>query len=216
MQAVLVGATGATGRELLQLLLADGSFTRVDIFVRRDPGVRHAKLHVHQVDFTRPDGWRHLVRGDVLFSCLGTTLKAAGSQAAQWQIDYTANLAFAQAARANGVQTLALVSSAGANAHSRFFYPRMKGELENALDTLHFSHLLIFRPPLLARPNSDRLGENLAECVFAALNAVGLFKSQRPLPVADLARAMLKAASNLPPGKVQIYPPAAIRAMLGD
>ena len=101
MKAIVVGATGATGRELLSLLLADSRFSQVDVFVRRDPSVQHAKLNVHKVDFDQPESWQHLVRGDVLFSCMVTTLKAAGSQAAQWKIDYGYQYAFAQAARAN-------------------------------------------------------------------------------------------------------------------
>ena len=81
MKAIVVGATGATGRELLSLLLADSRFSQVDVFVRRDPSVQHAKLSVHKVDFDQPESWQHLVRGDVLFSCMGTTLKAACAKA---------------------------------------------------------------------------------------------------------------------------------------
>ena len=216
MRAIIIGATGATGKSLLPLLTEHSEIERIDCFGRRNPDFSHQKLYTHQIDFARIDTWRNEVQGDVLFACLGTTLKAAGSKEAQWAVDYEANLEFAKAARENGVHNLILVSASGANAASRLFYQRMKGELEQALIALNFPRLIIFRPPLLIRPNSDRLGENLAECVFAALNAVGLFKNQRPLPVADLARAMLKAASNLPPSKVRIYPPAAIRAMLGD
>jgi uncharacterized protein YbjT (DUF2867 family) len=99
MHALLIGATGATGKDLLDLLLKDDDFHRVDIFVRRDVDSNHEKLNVHVIDFEKPDQWKHLVRGDVLFSCLGTTLKAAGSKEAQWKIDYDYQYEFAKAAR---------------------------------------------------------------------------------------------------------------------
>ena len=86
MHALLIGATGATGKDLLELLLKDNAIHQVDIFVRRHPDLQHNKLNIHVIEFDRPEQWKHLVKGDVLFSCLGTTLKAAGSKDAQWKI----------------------------------------------------------------------------------------------------------------------------------
>ncbi len=97
MKADIIGATGATGRVLLAQLLNDERFDEVHIFVRRAPDIRHGKLHVHTIDFSRPDTWADKLRGDVLFSCLGTTLKDAGSQEAQRKIDYQAVLDAARA-----------------------------------------------------------------------------------------------------------------------
>ena len=133
MKAIIIGATGATGKSLLPLLAAHSEMERIDCFGRRHPDFSHQKLNSHQIDFTQPNIWHEEVQGDVLFACLGTTLKAAGSKEAQWAIDYEANLEFAKAARENGVHTLVLVSASGANAASRLFYQRMKGELEQAL-----------------------------------------------------------------------------------
>lgn len=191
MKAIVIGAIGATGKALLPLLAASPEVESIDCFGRRHPDFTHQKLNSHQIDFSHPDDWREKVQGNVLFACLGTTLKAAGSKEAQWAIDYEANLEFAKAARENGVHTL--VSASGANAASRLFYQRMKGELEQALIALNFPRLIIFRPPLLIRPNSDRLGEKVAERIFRVLNRIGLMKSQRPLAVEKLAQAMLKA-----------------------
>ena len=192
MKAIVIGATGATGKSLLPLLAASSEVESIDCFGRRHPDFTHQKLNSHQIDFTQPNIWHEEVQGDVLFACLGTTLKAAGSKEAQWAIDYEANLEFAKAARQNGVNTL--VSASGANSASRLFYQRMKGELEQALIALNFPCLIIFRPPLLIRPNSDRLGEKIAERIFRVLNRIGMLKSQRPLAVEKLAQAMLKAA----------------------
>ena len=194
MKTIVIGATGATGKSLLPLLAAHSEIERIDCFGRRNPDFSHQKLNSHQIDFSKPDDWREEVQGDVLFTCLGTTLKAAGSKEAQWAVDYEANFEFAKAARENGVHTLVLISASGANAASRLFYQRMKGELEQAIIALNFPHLMIFRPPLLIRPNSDRLGEKIAERILHGFNRIGLMKSQRPLAVENLAQAMLKAA----------------------
>ena len=193
MKTIVIGATGATGKSLLTLLVAHSAIERIDCFGRRHPDFSHQKLNSHQIDFAQPNIWHEEVQGDVLFACLGTTLKAAGSKEAQWAIDYEANLEFAKAARENGVHTLVLVSASGANAASRLFYQRMKGKLEQAIIALNFPRLIIFRPPLLIRPNSDRLGEKIAERILYGFNRIGLMKSQRPLAVEKLAQAMLKA-----------------------
>ena len=207
MKAIVIGATGATGKSLLPLLATSSEVEPIDCFGRRHPDFTHQKLNSRQIDFSHPDDWREEVQGDVLFACLGTTLKAAGSKEAQWAIDYEANLEFVKAARENGVHTLVLVSASGANVASRLFYQRMKGELEQALIALNFPRLIIFRPPLLIRPNSDRLGEKIAKRILYGLNRIGLLKNQRPLAVETLAKAMLKAALRSSEHSVQVYEP---------
>jgi uncharacterized protein YbjT (DUF2867 family) len=192
--ALVIGATGATGADLLDLLLQDDEFHQVDIFVRREPGLQHEKLRVHVIDFDKPEEWKHLVQGDVLFSCLGTTLKAAGSKEAQWKIDYDYQYEFAKAARENNVDTYVLVSSSGASANSMVFYSKMKGRLEAAVKVLGFPKLFIFNPPLLERKHSDRGAEVIGLKVIRFLNKLGLFKSQTPLPTDVLAHAMINSS----------------------
>ena len=194
MHSLLIGATGATGKDLLDLLLKDDDFHRVDIFVRRDVDSDHEKLNVHVIDFDKPDEWKHLVKGDVLFSCLGTTLKAAGSKDAQWKIDYDYQYEFAKAARENDVDNYILVSSSGASPDSLLFYSRMKGQLEEAVKSLGFPKLSIFNPPILERENSDRTGEVIGLKVIRFLNQLGLFPSQKPMPTEILAKALVNSA----------------------
>ncbi|NCC85890.1 MAG: NAD-dependent epimerase/dehydratase family protein [Clostridia bacterium] len=196
MNALLIGATGVTGRDLLQLLLGDSEVERVTIFVRRDPQITHPKLEVHLIDFDRKEQWSHLVKGDILFSCLGTTLKDAGSKEAQWKVDHDYQYRFAEAARENGVGTLLLVSSMNASPKSPFFYARMKGELEEAVRKLGFPRLMIFRPPSLIRKGSDRAMERVGVKVIGFLNRLGLLRSMRPMPTERLAQAMLCAAKS--------------------
>lgn len=191
--ALLIGATGATGKELLALLLKDDAFQQVDIFVRRNPNLQHQKLKVHVIDFDAPEQWKHLVKGDVLFSCLGTTLKAAGSKEAQWKIDYDYQYNFAKAASENNVPTYVLVSADYASPNSRMFYSRMKGQLEVAVKALGFQKLIIFKPPILIRKNSDRSLEVAGWKVIRFLNKLGLFRAQKPLETEVLAQAMVNA-----------------------
>lgn len=196
MKALVIGATGATGKDLVQQLLEDDSFEYVEIFVRRDVAVQSPKLKVHVIDFDRIGEWKHLLTGDVLFSCLGTTLKAAGSQQAQWKVDYTYQVEVAREARENGVPRYVLVSSIGANPQSKVFYPKMKGALEEAVADLGFPACFILRPPSLIRKNSDRIGEKVGVAVLQAFNRIGLLRSLRPLDTADLAAAMVRLAKE--------------------
>ncbi len=191
MKALVLGATGAVGKDLLAELLADAAFDAVEVFVRRPLGIENPKLTVHVVDFDHPSAWHTLLRGDVLFSCLGTTLRAAGGQKAQWKVDYTYPYDAAKAARAQGVPTLALVSSIGADAQSKVFYTRMKGQLDEDVAALGFPRLFILRPPSLIRKGSDRIGEKAGLAVLKALNAIGLLRNLKPMPTETVARAMV-------------------------
>jgi uncharacterized protein YbjT (DUF2867 family) len=194
MKALVIGATGAIGKDLVKLLLQDDKFDRVDIFVRRDVKTPSAKMVVHVVDFDHPQLWAHLLTGDVLFSCMGTTIRAAGSQKAQWKVDYTYQYEAARAARKNGVPTYVLVSSVGADAKSKVFYTQMKGALDNAVRELGFEGCFILRPPSLIRKGSDRFGEKAGIVVLKAFNAIGLMRSFTPMPTEAVAAAMIRLA----------------------
>lgn len=196
MKALLIGATGATGTDLLKKLLNDTSFDEVAVFVRKPIAVTNDKLKVHVVDFDRPEEWNHLVKGDVAFSCLGTTLKAAGSKEAQRKVDYDYQYNFARTAKENNVAHFILVSSFGANSKSDFFYSQIKGELEDAVKKLTFKKTTIFNPGMLQRKNTDRPGEVVAQKVLQFINMLGLFKKHKPLSTEVLAQAMMNAAKN--------------------
>lgn len=196
MKALVIGATGAVGKDLVQQLLTDEAFEKVDIFVRREVNIPSEKLTVHVVDFDRPETWADQLQGDVLFSCMGTTIKAAGSQDAQWKVDYTYQFETAKAARANGVKTYVLVSSVGANAKSKVFYTKMKGALDEAVQKLGFEGCFILRPPSLIRKGSDRLGEKLGVVVIKAFNSLGLLQKFTPVPTERVAAIMISVAKS--------------------
>ncbi|MBS7327276.1 MAG: NAD(P)H-binding protein [Oxalobacter sp.] len=213
MKALVIGATGATGRDLVGKLLEDDAFQTVEIFVRRSVDWTYPKLRVHVIDFSQPESWQSLVAGDVLFSCLGTTLKTAGSKAAQWKIDYDYQLDFAKVAAANQVPDYVLVSSIGASAESKVFYSRMKGMLDDAVQTLSFKRIFIFRPPSLIRKGSTRWVEKVSVKLLKVLNAFGLMKSYRPLETEKLAQAMIDAVKSDRAG-IQVITSDGIQAMV--
>lgn len=196
MKALVLGATGATGKDLVQQLLRDYAFESVDIFVRRQADLQHPKLNVYVVDFETPAIWQHLVTGDVAFSCLGTTLKDAGSKDAQWKVDYDYQYEFARMARANGVEHYVLVSASGANAGSSLFYLKMKGQLEQKIRELTFHTTILFQPGLLERKNTSRAGERAGLKIIKFMNKLGLLKSQTPLPTEILAEAMINSVKK--------------------
>ena len=196
MKALVIGATGAVGKDLVLQLIEDSSVERVDIFVRREVKIPSAKLVAHVVDFDHPETWADQLQGDVLFSCMGTTIKAAGSQEAQWKVDYTYQYEAAKAAKANGVPTYVLVSAIDANPKSKVFYTRMKGELDDAVQKLGFEGCFILRPPSLIRKGTDRFREKAGIVAIRAFNAIGLMRNFTPMPTEAVAAAMIRLAKS--------------------
>ena len=142
----LAGATGLVGREILRGLVADPSVAAIHVLGRRTVEAL-PKVTSHLVDFRALPA---LPRLDEAYLALGTTIKSAGSREAFRAVDFDANLAVAKAARSAGARRIGLVSAMGANARSRIFYSRVKGELEDALTALRFERIVIARPSMLA------------------------------------------------------------------
>lgn len=193
MRALIIGATGATGKDLVDVMLQDPAYTEVVIFVRRPTGIKNPKLIEVLTDFEKLENVSDKIKGDVWFSCLGTTLKIAGSKENQRHIEYDIPLRFAEIAKSNGVPTVVLLSAYSASAKSNVFYSRVKGELEDSIIKLAFRECYIFRPGLLVRKNTDRFGERIAEKVINLLNSVGILRGFRPMPTQILAEKLAKA-----------------------
>jgi uncharacterized protein YbjT (DUF2867 family) len=190
--ANVVGASGLVGQHLVAQLLSRTEFERIRIFVRRKTGLFHPILEEHVIDFDKPETWRHLVTGVVLFSALGTTLKAAKTKENQYKVDFGYQYEFAKAAAANGVPIFILVSSIGANARSSFFYTRVKGQLEDAVSRLKFKKLVIFRPSILEGERDEkRRGEKFWIAVFRAFT-VFFLKNYEPTPADWMASSMIR------------------------
>jgi len=192
--ALVIGATGLVGSQLVQLLLKDTRIEIVKIFVRRSPGITDKKLEEYIVNFD-DDGWRKLLTGDVLYSALGTTLKVAGSKEEQYKIDYTSQYQTAKHAADNGVATYVLVSAAGSDAHSPLFYSRMKGELERDVKKLPFETIHIVRPGMLAGVRQEvRTGEKLGIKIMSVIGRLPGLSKLKPIQGEEVARAMINAS----------------------
>ena len=206
LHALILGATGATGKELVKELLNNPNFYKISVFGRRVPDIDNKKLFKYKIDFSELNKIKKLLSGDVLFSALGTTLKQAGGKKQQFLVDYTYQYEFAKIAVENGTKNYSLVSSTGADKNSFFFYPKIKGELEESIKKLPFNKIQIFQPPTLIRQSAlARKGEKIGIKVFNRLNKIGLFKSQKPLPVKILAKIMIDAALSKNSNRLEIF-----------
>lgn len=200
--ALVIGATGLVGTQLVQQLLADERFGKVIVFGRRTLGIANAKLEEHLINFDAPEEWQHLVKGDIFFSTLGTTLKQAGGYNQQYKVDYYYQYKFAEIAARNKVPTYVLVSSSGADPGSLIFYSRMKGTLEEAVKKLGFQSLHIIQPGLLHGDRTEsRFGEEAAYKVLHLLDKIGLAGKYRPYEDRVVAQAMINAGIAALPGE---------------
>lgn len=195
-KALVIGATGAVGRDLVDILLKDEWYSSVTAFTRRDIGIRHEKLTSYIVDFAHPEQWREFMQGDVLFSALGTSRKQAGSKEGQYRVDYEYQLAAARTAKEQGVRHLVLVSSVGADCHSKFFYLRLEGEIERAAEALGFDGLTIIQPPPLIRKTAKGLGETVSVKALQIANAFGLLRGLAPIETRVVAECMAHAGAE--------------------
>jgi uncharacterized protein YbjT (DUF2867 family) len=194
-KAIVIGATGMVGTQLVQALIEDQEYSEILSLVRRTGGVIHPKLKEHIIDFDAPDTWSALVTGDVLFSALGTTLAQAKSKDAQYKVDFTYQYTVAKIAATKGVSRYVLVSSAGANAASNAFYIKMKGELENAVLSLPFEIISIMRPGILdGNRIQNRPAEKIGIIILNGLNNLGLLKRYKPIQASIVAKAMIVGA----------------------
>lgn len=193
MKAVIIGGTGATGRELVKHLLDDSRFEQVIALVRRPSFDPHPKLTEEIVNFEQLEKHKNSIQGDIAFSCLGTTLKDAGNKTNQWRVDHDYQLEFAKLAKSNGIERFVLLSAFGADVNSSFFYNKMKGVLEQNIQQLNFDQLIILHPGGIERPGSTRTNEKIMIKALKAFNAIGLFTNYSPVTTHELAKAILNS-----------------------
>ena len=200
---MLAGATGLVGRALLPLLLDEAAYGRVHVLLRRSAsGIEsHPRLQIHSVDFTHLPA---LPKVDDVYIALGTTIKVAGSQQAFRQVDLEYVVATARAAKAAGANRLAVVSALGADANSRVFYNRVKGEMQAAIAALGYETVTIAQPSLLSG-NRAALGQPERAGEVWTLRLLGpvlglVPRSVRPIAARDVAAALRAATLAGKPG----------------
>ena len=181
---MVAGATGLVGREVLAALSAAENIRAIHVVGRRAPDSSDARMRFHPVDFGQPMQLQQLPSVDEVYIALGTTIKVAGSQAAFRAVDHDAVVALARQARQQGAKRLAVVSAMGADASSRIFYNRVKGETEDALRALGFDTLVIARPSMIDGDRASlnqpgRPGEGLGLALMRRINSSQLPRHRR-------------------------------------
>lgn len=203
--AMVAGATGLVGQEILAALLADETYSAVHCVGRRTLAQQHPKLTCHVVDFA---ALPQLPQVDDCFIALGTTIKVAGSQEAFRAIDLKAVEALALAVKRLGATNLGVVSAMGANSQSSVFYNRIKGEMEVSLARMGFKSLVIARPSLIdgnreALGQPGRAGEGLGLKLARGLSPL-LPSNYRAIKASDIAHALIRHVKAAVPGVVTL------------
>ncbi|MCQ6561692.1 NAD(P)H-binding protein [Paenibacillus mendelii] len=216
-RALLVGATGLVGSALLRQLLADKQCTQVTVLARRPladavSAELQGKLQVIIADFEQMEEALAGVEAEVVFCALGTTIKKARTQEAFRRVDYDYPVALGEWSVQQGIQKMIVVSAMGANASSRIFYSRVKGEMEHQLSAFGLPELHVLRPSLLLGNRAElRVGEKVATLLSPLLRVltVGPFRRYRPIYDGQVAAAMRAAAVDdgllSKQGKVRMY-----------
>ena len=215
--ALIAGATGLVGNELLQFLLKEKEYEKVVALVRRPLAKKNPKLDEIIVDFDKLEDYRESFAVDDVFCCLGTTIKKAKTKEAMWKIDVDYPVAIAKLASSQGTRKFMLVSSMNADPNSSIFYSKMKGKLEEAIKQIPFESTSIFRPSLLLGNRQEfRLGERAAAAILTKVPFLfaGPLKKYRAIEGKTVASAMYKAAQENKPG-ITIYPSEQIQKIGG-
>jgi uncharacterized protein YbjT (DUF2867 family) len=203
-RALLLGAAGLIGSRLLSLLLDSEAYDKVAVLVRK-PIQAHPKLGPFVLpDFGAMDRYPEAFAGaEDVFCCLGTTIKTAGSQERFREVDYEYPVQAARLSKAAGAQRYVIVTSMGADASSRFFYNRVKGETEAAIRALQLPMVSIVRPSLLLGQREEvRFGERLTQALSRPLSFAfsGRLMKYRPIEARDVAAIMYRVAQMYSPG----------------
>ncbi|HET7001500.1 MAG TPA: NAD(P)H-binding protein [Puia sp.] len=203
-KAIVVGATGLIGSQLVEILLATDTYDEVLILVRKKLDTTHPKLTQLAIDFNQIENHSASITGDAVFSCLGTTKAKTPDRNLYYKIDHDYPLRLAKMALANEVKQFHLVSSIGANPNSRTFYIRLKGETERDISALNFYSSFMYEPSMLTgREYETRFGEVFFEELFNVLNhlLIGSWKKYRSVSSATVARTMYELSLKDEPGK---------------
>jgi len=214
---LLLGATGLVGGECLKLLLSVKDYGRIVVPTRSPlPEIlSDPRVEQHRIDFERLQAAGPLFAVDHVISALGTTIGKAGSRERFRRVDFTYAYETARAAAEKGAAHLLLVTALGADASSRIFYNRVKGELEEAVQRLPFPSLSIFRPSLILGERRERRAGEAFGKALSALFDFAIPERYKPVAATEIAGAILAAARAARPG-TRIYESAEIRRIAGD
>lgn len=194
MIALVAGGTGLVGTHLVQYLCADPTFDQVKVLVRKSTQNPPKKVEIITVDYDDLPAFDDLLKADVAFCCLGTTIKKAGSKQKFRMVDYDYPLTLAKLLAKVGCRQFNIITAMGADKKSIFFYNQVKGEIEESLQGLWYGNLNIFRPSLLlgVRPEK-RFGEQFGAMVMKIISPLmlGPLSKYKAVHAQAVALAML-------------------------
>ena len=203
--AIVLGASGLTGRHLLERLVADDRYGEVRLFSRRNSGHSSPKIREYIGDILHLEQFREDFRADVVFCCVGTTSSKTGDRNLYRAIDYGIPFHAARLASENGIPAFLVISSIGADPKSRVFYTRTKGEMEEAVLSLQIPHTYILRPSLILGDRKERRWTEEAAAVImksARFLMTGRLRNYRPIEAATIASAMIHLDQARPDMKI--------------
>jgi uncharacterized protein YbjT (DUF2867 family) len=189
--ALLIGATGLTGKILLQRLLENENYQKVTVLVRNSLRIQHPKLEERIIDF---DQWNESVIADDVFCCLGTTIKIAKTKEAFSKVDLEYPVKIARLQLSAGSKQFAVISAMGADSSSIFFYTRVKGQMEDQLKKMPYPGLYILRPSLITGNREEkRTGEKFANLLAKFFNPLlmGPLKKYQSVSAEAIAKCMI-------------------------
>ncbi len=191
--AIILGASGLIGSELLKILIKSTEYDSIKIFVRKSLNINNQKVEEIITDFSDQERLIDEIDAEAIFSCLGSTKKKTPDLKDYKKVDHDIPLFFAKTAVEKELKSFHLVSSIGANSKSSNFYTKLKGEIEDDLKLIGLSSLHIYQPSFLEGNRKEkRIAEKIATSAFKLLNPIliGSLKKYRSIKATDVALAM--------------------------
>lgn len=199
--AIILGASGATGTEILNVLLDDNRYENIKLFSRKKSNRTHPKIEEFVGDLFELEKFENEFTADEVYCCIGTTNKQTPNKEVYKKIDYGIPIAAAKLCKKNRIPIFLVMSSLGANSSSKTFYTKTKGQMENAVLALEIKHTYIFRPSLLLRKTKEsRLLEKVAGVVLKIIGVllIGNLKKYRAIETIVVAKSMIIVANKKP------------------
>ncbi|KAA5537228.1 NAD(P)H-binding protein [Taibaiella lutea] len=194
MKGIIIGSSGLVGKELLHQLCDNPAFDAITILVRRPSGIKHPKVKEVVIDFEHLDNYKEHIKGDVVFSCLGTTRSQSPDLKTYYKIDYEYPVKIAWIATENKVKQFHIISAVGAKEKSSNSYLKVKGETEVNISVIKFDSTHFYRPSILiGKRKEPRTMEQIGVAAMKVVNPFlfGGAKKYRSIAAADVAKAMI-------------------------
>lgn len=197
--AIIIGANGLVGSELTKMLLEEEQYDKVTLITRREIELEHEKLESLVIDFRNLHKYWDCFKCDDMFYCLGTTMNKVRKKSDFYKVEHDYCVNIAKISQHNKVKQFLLISSKGADPNSFMFYPKVKGQIEQAVEKVGFDTLHIFRPSVLMGKRAEfRFLESISKGFLSVFNfaMVGFLKNIKGMPAQTLAKAMIEAAKT--------------------